>query len=128
LGATYWLESWHHREASGREIAPPSCLPGRERTTNELVSDNHSKRKRLVLWFLDIIPFFVNEQSANTPRSRIEVFVSAPDGEVDAPIVQVEWHVAYRMGKIPAAFTSLEDIFRFQPRTLQNEDEDAQKI
>ena len=44
----------------------------------------------------------VHEAAADRARSRVEVLVAAPDGEIGAPVVQRERHVADRVRKIEA--------------------------
>lgn len=56
-----------------------------------------------LLWLLNIVPLFVHIQTGDTTWTRIEVFISAPDGKIHIPIVQRHWHVSDGMGEIPAA-------------------------
>lgn len=42
------------------------------------------------------------EAAAYRARTTVEIFVRAPYGEVDIPIMETEWNVASCMGKVPA--------------------------
>ena len=44
----------------------------------------------------------VDEEAGDSPRSRVEVLVGAPGGEVDAPVVEPQGHVADGVGQVEA--------------------------
>ncbi len=50
----------------------------------------------------DIEMALVDERSGDRTRTGVEVLVRAPGGEVDAPVVQRQRHVAGGVGEVPA--------------------------
>src|SRR5262249_32882304 len=48
-----------------------------------------------------------DEAAAHRPGAAVEVFVIAPDGEIDLPVVQPQYHVARRVGQVEADHAAL---------------------
>ena len=44
----------------------------------------------------------VHEETADNTGSTVHVLVVTPCGEVDVPVVQLQWHIAHSMRQIPA--------------------------
>jgi hypothetical protein len=44
---------------------------------------------------------FVNEKSTNSSWARVEVFVAAPGGSIDIPVVEIQRNVPHSMSEIP---------------------------
>jgi len=57
--------------------------------------------------WLFLVPFLVNVQAGDTPRTRIQVFVTAPHCPVDVPFVERQRDVSDRVGKVPPTYTIL---------------------
>jgi len=43
----------------------------------------------------------VDKEPTSCPRPGIEVFVTAPDGSVDVPVMELERHVTNGVGEVP---------------------------
>ena len=83
-------------------MAPPSSVSKH----NEMVSiQTNVVKLRIPNWV--IFPLLMDEQTTDTTRAGIEIFVRAPHREVDVPIMQREWHVPNGMCEIPSAYASL---------------------
>jgi len=55
------------------------------------------------------MPLFMHEQTRDPTRPRVDVFVRAPDGEIDVPGVQRERNVADCVRKVPADDAALRE-------------------
>lgn len=55
---------------------------------------------------------FVNEAAPYGAGAAVHIFIRAPDGKVDVPVVQLEWNVADCVSEIPAN----GDAFRLRVR------------
>ena len=64
-------------------------------------------------------PLLVDKESANASRTRVEVLVGAPDGEVDVPVVQPERHVADRVSQVDSNGDALGVSCLRQPRDVE---------
>jgi len=50
----------------------------------------------------DLSVSLVNVQACNAAGSRVHIFVSAPGGEVNIPVVELKKYIPSRMCKIPS--------------------------
>lgn len=65
------------------------------------------KRNGSTVPWLFLVPLLVDVYAGNAPRARIEVFVAAPHGPVNVPIVKRERNISDRVGKVPSTYTIL---------------------
>src|SRR5207302_9385038 len=48
----------------------------------------------------------VHKTARDGAGAAVQIFVRAPHGKIDLPVVESQWHVADRMGKIEADYTA----------------------
>src|SRR5690606_26668490 len=48
----------------------------------------------------------VNEDSADAPRSGIEILIRTPAGKVDTPVVELERHITYSVCQVETGISS----------------------
>lgn len=58
----------------------------------------------------------VNEETADSPGTRVKVFVGAPHRKIDIPVVKRHGDVADCVGQIPSADTALRMMSVFLAR------------
>lgn len=66
---------------------PQICVQFSQQNENQQTSGD-------LLWKLGLLPFFMEVKPGNGARASVEIFVGAPDGEVDTPVVQRKGHVS----------------------------------
>ena len=50
---------------------------------------------------------FVDKDAGNASRSRVEVLVGTPAGEIDVPVVQLDRDISCRVSQVPSNNASL---------------------